>query len=82
MLPDYAWERARALVVLELEGERCAQVVLVSDEQDTVLLGVTTLEGLGYKVDPVTGKLEKIGVLLLVGVGGAFFNRFKSSTSI
>ncbi len=46
-------------VVLEMEGTRALEAVLVSDSLEIPLIGVRTLEGLGFRVDPTTGKLEK-----------------------
>jgi predicted aspartyl protease len=39
--------------------------ILVSDEVNTVLIGITVPEQLGLEVDPVTGKLRKTKLLLL-----------------
>lgn len=53
-------------VVLEIEGIRALEAVLVSDSLEIPLIGVRTLEGLGFRVDPTTGKLEKTGIYLLI----------------
>ena len=39
--------------------------ILVSDEVNTVLIGITVPEQLGLEVDPVTGKLRETKLLLL-----------------
>jgi predicted aspartyl protease len=46
-------------------GEETPARILVSDDVDTVLIGITVLEQLGLEVDPVTGRLKKTRLLLL-----------------
>ena len=46
-------------------GEETPTRILVSDEVDHILIGLTVLESLGLEVDPVTGKLKKTALLLL-----------------
>ena len=51
---------------LTVEGEGVTTIVaLSSDENIPILLGVTTLELLGLQVDPVTGKLKPLDLLIL-----------------
>jgi len=50
---------------VEIMGEETPARILVSDDVDTVLIGITVLEQLGLEVDPVTGKLKKTKLLLL-----------------
>jgi clan AA aspartic protease len=50
---------------IEIMGEGTPTRILVSDDIDTVLIGITTLEQLGLEVDPITGKLKKTRILLL-----------------
>lgn len=51
---------------LTVDGEGVTTIVaLSSDENVPVLLGVTTLELLGLQVDPVTGKLKPLDLLIL-----------------
>jgi predicted aspartyl protease len=45
-------------------GEETPARILVSDEVNTVLIGITVLEQLGLEVE-VTGKLKKTKLLLL-----------------
>lgn len=52
-------ERRLALADVEVEGARRPVLVAIGGEGERVLLGYTTLEVLGFKVNPVTGKLEK-----------------------
>lgn len=54
-----------ALVTMEIMNERRNQVVLLSDNADMVIVGVITLESMGFIADPTTGKLERSGVFLL-----------------
>jgi len=50
---------------IEIEGrERFIDVVFGSEEAPA-LLGVTTLETLGFELDPTTGKLKPIEFMLL-----------------
>jgi len=51
--------------VVEVMGRKAHTHVLVSDEVDVVLIGVTALEILGLEVDPVTGRLREAKVYLL-----------------
>ena len=39
--------------------------ILVSDDVDTVLIGVVTLEILGLEVDPVVGELKEAKIYVL-----------------
>jgi aspartyl protease family protein len=50
---------------LELSGKSLVTNISVSDTLDTVLVGVTTLESLGFAVDPVKGQLIETDLLLL-----------------
>ena len=52
------------VAVIRLMGEERANVVLISDDVDRVLVGVTTLETFGLRVNPITRRLERVGVLL------------------
>jgi predicted aspartyl protease len=46
-------------------GRRAGSQILVSDDVDLTLIGVLTLEALGLKVDPTTGRLKETEILLL-----------------
>lgn len=50
---------------IEIMGEETPTRILVSDEIDVALIGLTVLESLGLEVDPITGKLKKTTLLLL-----------------
>jgi clan AA aspartic protease len=51
--------------VVEIMGRSTPTLILVSDDLDFALIGVTTLELLGLEVDPVTGGLKESIALLL-----------------
>ncbi|MDH7477766.1 MAG: clan AA aspartic protease [Candidatus Bathyarchaeota archaeon] len=48
-----------------INGEGVTSVVAIADEKTPLLLGVTTLELLGLKVDPITGKLTPLELMIL-----------------
>ncbi|MGQ9530369.1 MAG: aspartyl protease [Candidatus Bathycorpusculaceae bacterium] len=50
---------------ITINGEGVTSLVAIADEKIPVLLGVTTLELLGLKVDPVTGKLTPLELMIL-----------------
>lgn len=43
---------------VECEGSRMTVPILIGEEGEELLLGLTTLEALGLKVNPITHKLE------------------------
>jgi len=54
----------RAPAIIGLEGRETISEVWVSDIVDKILIGAVTLELLGLKLDPRTGKLEPAPLLL------------------
>jgi len=50
---------------IEIEGLGATSVVIFGPEETTSLLGVTSLELLGLQVDPLTGTLKPLELLLL-----------------
>jgi len=52
------------IVLIEVENEMTVNPVWIDPKIDRVLIGALTLEGLGFKVEPKTGKLEKSELLL------------------
>ena len=52
-------KRGLALAEVEIEGVRRPVLVAVGGEEEKPLIGYTTLEVLGFKVNPVTGRLER-----------------------
>ena len=57
-------ERDVGNVGFEFEGKRGASPVIFGEEKDATVLGVTTLEGLGFYVDPVRRQLKELPLLL------------------
>jgi len=56
-------KRETGVVVVEYDGLETVSEVVFAEESDGSVMGVTTLESLGFRVNPVTGKLEYIGLL-------------------
>lgn len=52
-------------VMIGILGEKAITEVLISDTLDRVLVGVLTLAAMGFKINPRTGELERIELLLL-----------------
>jgi predicted aspartyl protease len=50
---------------LSINGEGVTSLVAIGGEDMPVLLGVTTLELLGLRVDPVNGKLKPLDLLIM-----------------
>lgn len=50
---------------IEIEGRHTIHEVLITDAYPGVLIGVLTLEGLGFAVDPVNKRLIDSELLLL-----------------
>ena len=48
-----------ALAEIEIEGVRRPVLVAIAENEERPLLGYTTLEALGLKVNPLTRKLER-----------------------
>jgi len=57
-------EVERGVAVISIAGRELVTEVWVSDIIGRVLIGVTTLEMLGLRVDPRTGRLEPAPLLL------------------
>ena len=58
-------EREVGLAEVEIQGQSTHSIIVFGEPKDTQVLGVTTLEELGLQVDPVTGKLKPLELLLL-----------------
>jgi len=58
-------EREVGLAEVEIQGQSTHSVIVFGEPKDTQVLGVTTLEELGLQVDPVTGELKPLELLLL-----------------
>jgi predicted aspartyl protease len=50
---------------LEVEGKGVTSLVALAPEKAPTFLGVTTLELLGLQVDPITGKLTPLELMIL-----------------
>ncbi|RKZ30228.1 aspartyl protease [bacterium] len=55
-------EKGNAIVAIG--NKECLQTIGISDIIEKVLIGCVTLETLGIKVNPVTGKLEETPLIL------------------
>lgn len=51
--------------MVEYGGKRRVVPALFGERGDVPVLGATTLEALGYQVDPVTKKLKLVELLML-----------------
>ena len=57
--------RHLGIVEVEVKGEIAHSNVIFGEEKDASVLGVTSLEELGLQVDPVSGELTPLELLLL-----------------
>lgn len=58
-------ERDVGVAVIEYEGRRIGAPVIFGEPEDIPVLGATSLEALGYQVDPVTKQLKPIELLMI-----------------
>lgn len=58
-------ERKFGVAVAEYKGESAGTVVIFGEVNDTEVLGVHALEGLGLELDPVTKELRPMTLLLV-----------------
>ncbi len=65
-------ELGLAHVIIEIMGRKRILPVLISGSIDRVLIGVTTLEAMQLRVNPVTEKLEEYLALLYLAMEPAF----------
>ena len=59
------FEREVGAVVFEYEGLASPGIVIFGEEGDVEVLGVYTLEGFGLEVDPVSGQLRPMTLLMV-----------------
>jgi predicted aspartyl protease len=52
-------KRGLALGEVELEGVKRPILIAIGEDEETPIIGYTTLEVLGFKVNPLTGRLER-----------------------
>lgn len=58
-------EREVGVAIIRYEESFAGVTVAFGEEFDTPVLGATTLETLGYEVDPVTKMLKRVELLLV-----------------
>jgi len=58
-------ERDVGIALIKYEDRFRGDTIAFGEKDDAPLLGVITLEGLGYQVDPVTKKLKRVDLLML-----------------
>ena len=58
-------ERDLGWAMIEYGGKRRVVPVIFGEPEDTPVLGATSLESLGYQVDPVTRKLKPVELLMI-----------------
>jgi len=58
-------ERDVGHVGIKIEDTRGGALVAFGEEGDTPILGIPILEMMGYQIDPVTGKLKKVDILMI-----------------
>jgi len=58
-------ERRLGIAEVEVKGEVAHSTIVFGEDTDASVLGVAALEELGLQVDPVTGELKPMELLLL-----------------
>jgi clan AA aspartic protease len=58
-------ERDIGWALIEYGGKRRVVPVVFGEREDTPVLGATSLEALGYQVDPVTRRLKPVELLMV-----------------
>jgi len=58
-------ERDIGVAVIEYGGNLAGVPVIFGELEDTPILGATSLEALGYQVDPITKQLKPIELLMV-----------------
>ncbi len=57
-------ERKLSSAVVKIDGNEAASTVVIGQKDDSPLLGVITLEGMGLMVDPFSRKLRPMRLML------------------
>jgi predicted aspartyl protease len=57
--------RSVGIIGVKYGGEETIVEAVFAIDRDAQVLGVTALESLGYRVNPISGKLEYIGLLAI-----------------
>jgi len=55
----------QSYLYMEIDGKFAVTPALISEKLDRTLIGVFTLEALGFTLDPTTGQLKEVEILLL-----------------
>ncbi|MEA3355721.1 MAG: aspartyl protease family protein [Candidatus Bipolaricaulota bacterium] len=63
-------KRGLALAEVELEKVERPVLIAIGGEEEKPLIGYTTLEVLGFKVNPITGKLERTVAIEYENISG------------
>jgi predicted aspartyl protease len=58
-------ERDIGGAVIEYENKRAVVPIVFGEPDDTPILGATSLEALGYELDPTTKKLKPVELLMI-----------------
>lgn len=58
-------EREIGWALIEYSGKRRVVPVIFGEKEDTPMLGATSLESLGFQIDPITKKLKPIEFLMI-----------------
>jgi len=58
-------QRHLGIAEVEVKGEVAHSNVIFGEDTDAAVLGVTALEELGLQIDPITGELKPMELLLL-----------------
>ena len=58
-------ERDLGNAIIEYKDSRAGATIIFGEPEDAPILGATSLESLGYQLDPVTGELKPIELLML-----------------
>jgi predicted aspartyl protease len=59
-------ERTIGMGMIECAGRRAPTVLVFAEDEDTQVLGVHALEGLGLELDPTTKQLKEVEAILAI----------------
>lgn len=62
-------ERETAGAIVQLDGKEAIVTVAIAEPGDACLLGATTLESLGFAVDPIGERLQRRELLAMSTIG-------------
>ena len=58
-------EREVGVAMIEYKDSRAGVTVIFGEPEDSPILGATSLESLGYELDPVTKELKPVELLMI-----------------